>query len=172
MADKKIKDTVDSEILEEEAVTTQERLSEAKKANAKAAKTAKEAAKADAKATAAIAKDTAQKTKKVAQKGAEVTKETAKKAAKKTASATSAAAEKTKEAAQNARSYTRKPKRSVVVQCFGREIEEDELIERAIAQFASTEGGIPVKKISLYIKPEEMAAYYVINEQYTGRVDF
>lgn len=50
--------------------------------------------------------------------------------------------------------------------------DEAELTERAIAQFNSVEGGVAVKTITMYLKPEEDAAYYVINDQYTGRVDF
>ncbi len=173
MAEKKAKGSVDSKIVEEEEVTTQDKVEAAKQANVKAAKATREAAKANAEATAAVAKDTAKKTKKVAtdaaKKGATVTKDTAKKAAGKATEA----AEKVKETSKSAKStYTRKPKRNVFIQYLGREMTEDELVERAIAQFGATEGSIPVKKISLYIKPEELAAYYVINEQYTGRVDF
>ena len=55
---------------------------------------------------------------------------------------------------------------------LGKEFDEAELTERAIAQFNSIEGGVAVKTITMYLKPEEDAAYYVINDQYTGRVDF
>ncbi len=150
MAEKKSKISTEKPVNEKETSTTSEKLTAAKEANIKAAKAAKEAAKANAEATAAVAKDTAKKTKKAAKKGAE----TAKKGA---------------EAAKN---YTKKPKKTVLIQYLGKEIMEDELIDRAIAQFSATEGAIPVKKIALYIKPEDMSAYYVINEQYTGCVDF
>ena len=70
------------------------------------------------------------------------------------------------------RKVTRKPAKAVVLQYAGKEINEEELTERAIAQFSALEGGVAVKKITLYLKPEEDAAYYVINDQYTGRVDF
>ena len=65
-----------------------------------------------------------------------------------------------------------KPEKKIVLQYLGKEFDEAELTERAIAQFHSMEGAIEVKTITMYLKPEEDAAYYVINEQYTGRVDF
>ena len=67
---------------------------------------------------------------------------------------------------------TRKPTKKIVLQYLGKEFDEAELTERAIAQFNSVEGGVAVKTITMYLKPEEDAAYYVINDQYTGRVDF
>lgn len=67
---------------------------------------------------------------------------------------------------------TRKPAKTIVLQYMGREINEADLTERALAQFAATEGAVAVKKITMYLKPEDNAAYYLINDQYTGRVDF
>ncbi len=164
-------------------MTTEDKVAAARKANAKAAQATREAAKANAEATAAVAKDTAKKTSQAAKKGAEMTKEAAKKGAEATKEAakkgaakatelTGEAAERVKESADATRQKMRKPRRKVYIQCWGRECTEDDLIERALAQFAATEGAIPATKIALYIKPEEMAAYYVINGQYTGRVEF
>lgn len=70
------------------------------------------------------------------------------------------------------RKVTRKPTKKIVLQYLGKEFDEAELTERAIAQFNSVEGGVAVKTITMYLKPEDDAAYYVINDQYTGRVDF
>ena len=113
----------------------------------------------------------------------EAVKETAEKveeAAKETTATTrkTAAAKKTvKEKAdavktETKRKVTRKPTKKIVLQYLGKEFDEAELTERAIAQFNSIEGGVAVKTITMYLKPEDDAAYYVINDQYTGRVDF
>lgn len=166
---------VDSEIISEEAAkTVEEKKAEAKEATAKAKAARKEATKKNVEATAAAVKETAEKTakktKEAAKKGAEAAKETAKKTAKKTAEKAKTSIKEKTEAPK--RKYTRKPVKNVIVQFLGQEISEEELTERAIAQFAATEGAVAVKTITLYIKPEDNAAYYVINDQYTGRVDF
>ena len=112
---------------------------------------------------------------------AETAKATVKKTAAKAKTATTrktAAAKKTvKEKAdavktETKRKVTRKPTKKIVLQYLGKEFDEAELTERAIAQFNSVEGGVAVKTITMYLKPEDDAAYYVINDQYTGRVDF
>ena len=99
-------------------------------------------------------------------------KTTTKKAAtKKTTAAKTTAKEKPEtEKKETKRKVTRKPAKTVVLQYLGKEIDEAEITERAIAQFSALEGGVAVKKITLYLKPEEEAAYYVINDQYTGKV--
>lgn len=155
---------VDSEIKSEEpAKTTEEKVAEAKAAR-------KTATKKTVEATAAVVKDTAEKTakktKEAAKKGAEAAKASAKKTSEKAKTAVKEKAETPK------RKYSRKPAKKIVVQFLGQEISEEELTERALAQFAATEGAVAVKTITLYIKPEDKAAYYVINEQYTGKVDF
>ncbi len=174
MAEKKNTAPVDTTITEEKVASTEEKKAAAKEANAKVVEAVKEAAKKNAKATEAVAKDTAAKTKTAAKKAATTTKATATKAAKATKATATKAAKATKATAEKAatRTYNKKPTRTAVVQCMGREIFEDELFDRALAQFAATESGVTVKDIKLYIKPEEMTAYYVINEQYTGKVGF
>ena len=115
------------------------------------------------------------------EKTAEAAKTTAKKTATKAKAATTkkaTAAKKTVKAKADAvktetkKRVTRKPTKKIVLQYLGKEFDEAELTERAIAQFNSVEGGVAVKTITMYLKPEEDAAYYVINDQYTGRVDF
>lgn len=64
------------------------------------------------------------------------------------------------------------PEKKIILQYLGKEFDEAELTNKAIAQFHSDEAGTDVKKITLYLKPEENAAYYVINEQYTGKIEF
>ena len=141
----------------------------------------KEAVKETAEKVEEAAKETVEKaTEKATETVAEV-KETAKETAEKAKTATTrktAAAKKTvKEKAdavktETKRKVTRKPTKKIVLQYLGKEFDEAELTERAIAQFNSVEGGVAVKTITMYLKPEDDAAYYVINDQYTGRVDF
>ena len=130
------------------------------------------------KETAAKAEEAAKET---VEKATEAAKTTAKKTATKAKAATTkkaTAAKKTVKAKADAvktetkKRVTRKPTKKIVLQYLGKEFDEAELTERAIAQFNSVEGGVAVKTITMYLKPEEDAAYYVINDQYTGRVDF
>lgn len=158
---------VDATIISEETVTTDDKVAAAKKANAKVKEAGKAAVKKNAEATAAVVKDTAEKAVEKTKDVAEKTKAAAKKTAAKTRKAVKEAAE-----AAPKRKYTRKPVKNVVLQYMGQEISEEELTERALAQFAATEETVAVKSITLYIKPEDNAAYYVINEQYTGCVKF
>lgn len=166
MATKKTTDTVDTTITNEEVVSAAEKKAEAKKASTKAKEANMEAAKKTAEAVEAVVKETAEKTKAKTKKAAKKTAEATKKTAASTKKAVQEKAEATK------RKYTRKPVKTVVVQYMGQEISEAELTERALIQFAGTEGAVTVKTITLYIKPEDNAAYYVINDEFTGRIDF
>ena len=141
----------------------------------------KEAVKETAAKAEEAAKETVEKAAETVEKTAEAAKTTAKKTATKAKAATTkkaTAAKKTVKAKADAvktetkKRVTRKPTKKIVLQYLGKEFDEAELTERAIAQFNSVEGGVAVKTITMYLKPEEDAAYYVINDQYTGRVDF
>ena len=145
----------------------------------------KEAVKETAEKVEEAAKETVEKATEKATEATKETAETAKATVKKTAAKAktattrkTAAAKKTvKEKAdavktETKRKVTRKPTKKIVLQYLGKEFDEAELTERAIAQFNSVEGGVAVKTITMYLKPEDDAAYYVINDQYTGRVDF
>ena len=47
-----------------------------------------------------------------------------------------------------------------------------ELMERAKAAYAAEGHRISsIKSLSLYVKPEERKAYYVVNEKTTGSID-
>lgn len=48
----------------------------------------------------------------------------------------------------------------------------DELVERAKAAFKSEHKRTAIEQIKVYVKPEDYAAYYVVNEKYAGKVDF
>ena len=63
-------------------------------------------------------------------------------------------------------------KEKVVLQANGREVDVDDVTEKAKEAFES-EGHKKeeIKKVVVYLKSEENAAYYVINDEFTGRID-
>ena len=66
---------------------------------------------------------------------------------------------------------TKKINTRVVFQLLGNEIETTTLIEQAKAEFFATGGKeAEIKEIEIYIKPEDNAAYYVINGNVSGKV--
>ena len=166
--------TTAAQKVEATKAVVEEKTVEVKEAVKEAAAEVKETAKETAEKAVEKAAETVEKT-------AEAAKTTAKKTATKAKAATTkkaTAAKKTVKAKADAvktetkKRVTRKPTKKIVLQYLGKEFDEAELTERAIAQFNSVEGGVAVKTITMYLKPEEDAAYYVINDQYTGRVDF
>ena len=60
----------------------------------------------------------------------------------------------------------------VYVQYQGAEENVEDLVAAAKAAFAAEHSRTKVADLKLYIKPEERAAYYVVNEKFAGRVDF
>lgn len=60
----------------------------------------------------------------------------------------------------------------VVLQFQGNEVTTASIEEKVKAKFVE-EGHKAgnIKTLTVYVKPEEAAAYYVINEEYKGRVD-
>ena len=60
----------------------------------------------------------------------------------------------------------------VYVQYQGEEEKVEDLVAAAKAAFAAEHARTKVSDLKLYIKPEERAAYYVVNEKFAGRVDF
>lgn len=85
-------------------------------------------------------------------------------------------AKATKAPAKKAAAKTTAKKEAVksqyIVQYQNNEVEFEKIEERVKAQFVS-EGhkAGTIKKINVYIKPEEYSAYYVINDKFSGRVD-
>lgn len=64
-------------------------------------------------------------------------------------------------------------KANIVVQTNGREISMEDAIERATEDWCkSGNDRADLKEIAVYVKPEEMAIFYVINGRATGRVTF
>lgn len=63
-------------------------------------------------------------------------------------------------------------KPQVVIQFQDTETDMEALIEAAKADFRSSKKRTLITDMRLYIKPEENAAYYVINETHTGKIPF
>ncbi len=95
---------------------------------------------------------------------AEAKKETAKKAPAKKAATTTKKAPAKKAAA--------KTETVITVQFQGNEVSIASLEEKVKAQFvAEGNKASSIKSLNVYVKPEEFSAYYVINGDFTGRVD-
>ena len=62
-------------------------------------------------------------------------------------------------------------KPEIILQYQGAEAGVESFIEAAKAQFTAAHKRTPITSLKLYLKPEENAAYYVINEKDTGKVD-
>ena len=127
-----------------------------------------------AKETAAkeIVKEAAVKTVQEVEKKAAKTKETVKETAKKVSEKTETAAKEVVKKAAKTTAKKAELKPEVFIQFQGREAVVAEVIEKAKKQFEN-EGhrASSIKSIQVYLKPEEYAAYYVINQKHAGRVD-
>ena len=121
-----------------------------------------------AKKTENAAKE-AEKIVKEAEKQAEEVKAEVKKAVKKTVASAKTTAKKATTAAKKA---TAAVKSAVYVQYAGREVDVTELTSAAQKDYMKKTGkkASEVKKVEIYIKPEENAAYYVVNGE--GAYDY
>ena len=98
-------------------------------------------------------------------------------AAVKTVKAAEVVAEKTVRAAGEAVKKAparRKPKETVYLQYQGKEINKDALIEKVHTAWTGEHGKklSEIKDITLYLKPEDNAAYYVVNGDISGKISF
>ena len=103
---------------------------------------------------------------KVVEKAAEVketVKATVKTAAKKTAQKKTTRKTATKKEASST---------EVFVEFYGQQSSVESVEERVKAAFvAQGHKAGTIKSLKIYLKPEEQAAYYVINDKFAGRVD-
>lgn len=91
-------------------------------------------------------------------------------AAKKAAEKKPAAEKKAAKTAKKAVKEELKPE--VFIQFQGNEAVVGEAIEAAKAQFVAEGHRVSsIKSLQIYLKPEEYAAYYVINQKFAGKVD-
>ena len=102
------------------------------------------------------------------------TKAAPKKAAatKKAAEAKTAVKTTAKKTVAKAAAKTVAVKSKTIIQYQNHEVDSALVEEKVKAQFVS-EGhkASSIKKLNIYIKPEEYSAYYVINDKFSGRVD-
>ena len=63
-------------------------------------------------------------------------------------------------------------KPEVYVQCDNSEAMVNDLIDAAIADFRKEKKRARIIEFRLYVKPAERAAYYVINGDYEGKVEY
>lgn len=68
-----------------------------------------------------------------------------------------------KNAAEKAETEKAEAQASVIIQFGGKEILAKEILDKAKAAFAAANEGVEIQTIELYVKPEEHAAYYVVN---------
>ena len=62
---------------------------------------------------------------------------------------------------------------TLILQAQGKaDVNIGELVERAKATFTEANPNTMITELAFYIKPEESAAYYVVNGTPTGKVDF
>ena len=128
--------------------------------------------KADAAAVEKAVKETAKKeaeAKKAAEKKAEKPAEkkavkAAKKVVKKAEDAVATVAKKATKA------VVKEAKAEVVLQFAGNEIKMVDVLDAAKKDFAAN-NKVALKTITLYVKPEDGAAYYVANGDITGKVN-
>lgn len=136
--------------------TAETKKAPAKKATAKKSTAKKTTAK---KPTTKKAASTAKKT--------TATKTAAKKTtAKKTAAKTTAKKTTTRKAAT-------KPNVMIEIQYSYKHISNDELVQKSLDNYQYDLKGDPtkVKKLSIYVKPQEDKAYYVVDDKISGDID-
>ncbi len=113
----------------------------------------------------------AKKAEPVTEEAKKKVKATAKTAKKKSSEVKKAAGKVTKAGKQVAELLT-PDKTSVYVQYLGHEYDTKELTARAKAAYVASDSPAgPVRTLDLYVKPEDNAAYYVINGESTGSIE-
>ena len=124
-------------------------------------KAVKETAKKAEKAEKAVVKAAEKKAEKPAEKKAV---KAAKKVVKKAEDAVATVAKKATKA------VAKEAKAEVVLQFAGNEIKMVDVLDAAKKDFAAN-NKVALKTITLYVKPEDGAAYYVANGDITGKVN-
>lgn len=102
---------------------------------------------------------------------AKVNTEEVKSTVKKAAGATKRAAKKTADTATAAAKKAATPKSVVKLQYDGKEIDTAAVVAEAKSIFKAEMGRVAVKTCDVYLKPQENAAYFVINGSFTGKID-
>ena len=92
---------------------------------------------------------------------------TAKKAAAKTAAKTT---EKKATAKKTTTKAAATKKNEMFIQFSGFEFSYDELLEKVKADYTAQTGKKTISSTKLYVKPEDMKVYYVVNDKFMGDV--
>lgn len=106
-------------------------------------------------------------------KAAEETEKKAAKAVEETVKAVKTVKTTAKAAAKKAAEKRTAVKETIYLQYLGKEIKKEDLMKR-VKEIWTKELKHKVsdlKAVTLYLKPEENAAYYVINDEVTGKID-
>ena len=134
--------------------------------------TTAETKKAPAKKTTAK-KTTAKKT--TTKKAASTTKKATatKKTTTKATTTKKAATKKTTAKKTTTRKAATKPNVMIEIQYSYKHISNDELVQKSLDNFQYDLKGDPskVKKLSIYVKPQEDKAYYVVDDKISGDID-
>lgn len=165
-----VKETVAAKAAEVKEAAAKEVKEVAEKVKETTAKVKEEVKETTAKAKEEVKKQVEKKT---AAKKEEAPKTRGRKpAAAKTDTAKTAKKPAAKTEAKTTTKKTAKFEPEVIVQYQGNEAEQAEIIERIKAQFVS-EGHRAgnIKSLKVYIKPEDGAVYYVINDKNAGKVN-
>lgn len=65
----------------------------------------------------------------------------------------------------------KKPEETIILQAYGKEVDVSKLTARAKQDYIdSGHSASEIKTLKLYLKHEDIAAYFVINDAYAGRV--
>lgn len=139
---------------------------EAKEAATEAVEAVKKTARKTgrrAKKAATTAKKTVEEKSVTAREAAAETVEAVKKTAKETADSVRKTAKK---------EYTKAALKETYIQVDGHEYKESEILAKVEQAYVDAGNKLTsMKSLQLYIKPEDNAAYYVINTDITGRVE-
>ena len=92
--------------------------------------------------------------------------------AKKTAAPKKAAPKTTAKTTKTAKTAKEAVSQNVYIQFAGKELKTEELVEQVKALWtAEGHRASSIKSLEVYVKPEDMAAYYVINGKENGKIE-
>ncbi len=75
--------------------------------------------------------------------------------------------------AETAKKTTRKPaaKVELYIEHNGIQASANEITKRVKADYSAKEGAADIKTLNIYVKPEDNAAYYVVNGDIEGKME-
>ena len=132
------------------------------------------AAKKSVKKAEAAAKKSVKKAEAAAKKGVKKAEATAKKSVKKAEATVKAGVKKAEASVKKSvkKSVAKKAAVESFVQFAGIEVSVEELSSRAKEAIKAEHKGTAIASLKLYVKPEDRAAYYVVNDNFAGKLDF